>query len=77
MASRIAVPFLLQGERHMVTVYCPQCGRKVGSHNGITKMNLAFNCKKCKKRILYAPVTAKVTVTKMLERTTSSGMRFV
>nr|DAJ67529.1 MAG TPA: cysteine-rich protein [Caudoviricetes sp.]DAV57160.1 MAG TPA: cysteine-rich protein [Caudoviricetes sp.] len=40
-------------------------------------MNLAFNCKKCKKRILYDPVTAKVTVTKMLERTTSSGMRFV
>ena len=61
----------------MLTIYCPKCGRKVGSHNGITSMNVAFKCNKCEKRIVYNPVTAEVTVGKLLERNTSSGMSFV
>nr|DAR30105.1 MAG TPA: cysteine-rich protein [Caudoviricetes sp.] len=59
------------------TIYCPQCNRKVGTHDGRSTNNLICRCKKCKKRVIYYPATMETEVKPLPKRTTSSGMTFI
>ena len=59
-----------------ITVYCPICKRKVGSHNEKSQINLIVKCKKCGKTVLYNVETKKTEITASRTRNTSSGVTF-
>lgn len=59
-----------------VTIYCPSCKRKMMVHDGIGTLSMTKDCKKCKKRVAYNPITRETNIRKISERTTSSGMNF-
>lgn len=58
------------------TIYCPECGRKVGMYDGRSQIDKRYLCKNCNKRIVYRVENGKVEVKKRADRTTSSGMVF-
>lgn len=58
------------------TIYCPNCGRKVGTYDGRGTMNIVCRCDKCVKRVIYYPETGKREIKKLPVRETSSGMTF-
>nr|DAX03505.1 MAG TPA: cysteine-rich protein [Bacteriophage sp.] len=58
------------------TIYCPNCGRKVGTYDGRGTMNIVCRCSKCMKRVIYYPATEKREIKKLPARETSSGMTF-
>lgn len=58
-------------------ILCPQCGRKVGTYDGRSKMDYITRCKKCKKRVVYHVATGETKLSDIPKRTTSSGMIFV
>lgn len=58
------------------TIYCPDCGRKVGMYDGRSQIDKRYLCKKCNKRIVYRVANGKVEVKNRADRTTSSGMVF-
>jgi endogenous inhibitor of DNA gyrase (YacG/DUF329 family) len=55
------------------TIYCPQCGRKVFAYDGKSTMIIGVNCKKCRKRVVYNPISDETKLCKIPERNTSSG----
>ena len=57
------------------TIYCPSCGRKVMTYDGIHSMIIGNNCKKCDKRVVYNPITNETMITSIPKRTSSSGMK--
>lgn len=60
-----------------IPVYCPKCGTRVLFWNGITKMQIATQCKKCCNMILFDPMAdPQVRTKKMPIRQDSSGVRF-
>lgn len=58
------------------TIYCPKCGRKVGTYDGKSQMNLVTSCKHCKKQVVYYIETKETKLKPLPQRTTSSGMTF-
>lgn len=58
------------------TILCPQCFRKVGTHDGRSTINPIVKCKNCNKLVVYDIETGKREVKPIPERTQGSGMRF-
>lgn len=60
----------------VISIYCPKCGRKVGTHDGKSKINLTRQCKNCKIRVVFNRITGEAMVRPLTKRTTSSGVTF-
>lgn len=58
------------------TIYCPECGRKVGSHDGKSTNVKEINCRKCWKTIVFNPENGKITMKSIPKRNCSSGLTF-
>ena len=58
------------------TIYCPNCGRKVGTYDGRSTNNISVKCKKCNKLVVYDIENEKTEIKEIPQRETSSGMRF-
>ena len=58
------------------TIYCPNCGRKVGTYDGRSTNNISVKCKKCNKLIIYFAEKDTTGIRPLPERNTASGMRF-
>ena len=58
------------------TIYCPNCGRKVGIWDGRSTINHMSKCKKCKKLVIYRVDTGNTEIKNIPQRTTSGGIRF-
>lgn len=56
-----------------ITIYCPDCGRKIMTHDGKGTIPISNYCKKCKKIITYFPESGKVKSQKKLHYESSSG----
>lgn len=59
------------------TIYCPKCGRKVGTYDGRSTIDKICRCKKCNKRIVYHVDTGETEIKNIPKRNCSSGMTFV
>ena len=59
------------------TIYCPQCGRRVGKYDGKSSINLVMKCRKCNKRVVYQIDTGKKEIKAIPKRSCSSGLRFI
>lgn len=59
-----------------ISICCPKCGRKVGTHDGKSKINLTRQCKNCKIRVVFNRITGEARVRPLTKRTTSSGVTF-
>lgn len=57
-------------------IYCPKCGRKVAMHDGKSEINKAVKCSKCKKLVLFNPITGEVKNIPVPDRKCSSGKRY-
>lgn len=57
-------------------IYCPQCGRKIGTYDGKSTINKIMDCRNCHKRIIYHVKTDEVEVKKIPVRSSSSGITF-
>lgn len=57
-------------------IYCPGCNRKLGSCDSRTTIPKVIDCKECKKRVVYNPVSKNIEVKPIPERITSSGKTF-
>ena len=55
------------------TIYCPKCGRKVATWDGRSSINVATNCKLCKKRVVFYVDTMKTELKDIPIRAGSSG----
>lgn len=60
----------------VISIYCPKCGLKVGTHDGKSKINLTRQCKNCKIRVVFNRTTGEARVRPLTKRTTSSGVTF-
>lgn len=58
------------------TIYCPKCGRRVLTWDGKATIDIAVNCKKCWKRIVFHPSNQLVEIKDIPRRNKSSGKRF-
>lgn len=58
------------------TIYCPNCGRKVGTYDGQSTINFMANCRKCNKRVVYNVDIEKTEIKDIPPRNCSSGMTF-
>lgn len=58
------------------TIYCPNCGRKVGTYDRRSTMNYISNCRKCNKRVVYHVDTGETEIKDIPPRNCISGMRF-
>lgn len=58
------------------TIYCTQCGRKVATYDGKSKINVIARCKKCRKRVVYHVDTGETEIKPIPQRKCSSGMTF-
>ena len=58
------------------TIYCPKCGRKVATWDGMSTINILVKCKKCNKLVVYDVENEKTIIKEIPKRTTSSGMIF-
>ena len=59
-----------------VKVYCPKCGRYVGTYDGESSVNLITRCKYCRKQVVYDIKTKETKIKPLPQRTTSSGMTY-
>lgn len=57
-------------------IYCPECGRKVGTHDGKSKINKSIRCEKCDKLVLFNVDTGETSIKPIPRRTQASGKRF-
>lgn len=58
------------------TIYCPSCGRKVGTYDGRSTINQIVNCKKCRKRVVYHVGNGVTEIKPIPPRNCSSGVTF-
>lgn len=58
------------------TIYCPECGRKVGSHDGKSTNVKEIDCRKCWKTVLFDPTTGNTKIKERPQRVSSSGVTF-
>ena len=79
-AQNVVACFFIAGKRLIMaepkTIYCPNCGRKVGTYDGRSTSNISVKCKKCNKLIVYDVKNEKAEIKEIPQRVTSSGMRF-
>lgn len=61
-------------EKKVKTIYCPKCGRKVGTYDGKSTIHKLLKCKKCNELVVYNVETGKTKLKKIPERNCSSGM---
>ena len=59
-----------------VVVYCPRCGRKVGTYDGKSSINFVTKCVKCQKQVVYDIKTKETRIKPLPKRQTSSGVTF-
>ena len=59
----------------MKNIYCPECGRKVMTHDQKGTIPISNLCKKCKKIITYIPEEQKVIVKNKDRYISSYGKR--
>lgn len=57
-------------------IYCPKCGRKAMQHDGKSEITKSVKCQKCKKLVVFNPITNEVKNTPVPERTCASGKRY-
>lgn len=57
-------------------IYCPKCGRKAMTHDGKSEISKAVKCQRCKKLVLFNPMTNEVKNIPVPERTCASGKRY-
>lgn len=57
-------------------IYCPECGHKMGSHDGKSTNVKEMDCRKCWKRVVFNPTNEKITIKPRPKRTCSSGVTF-
>lgn len=57
-------------------IYCPKCGRKVGTYDGKSTINKIMDCRNCQKRIIYYVDTDEVEVKQIPKRNSSSSVTF-
>lgn len=57
-------------------IYCPGCGRKVGSHDGKSTNVKEVECKKCWKTVVFEPITGNTRIKGRSQRVSSSGVTF-
>ena len=57
-------------------IYCPKCGRKSGTWDGKSTINVICKCKKCNKRIVYHVVNGVTEIKEIPPRQSSSGLNF-
>lgn len=58
------------------TIYCPECGRKVGSHDGKATNVKEIDCRKCRKTVVFNPLTGNTRLKARPQRVSSSGLTF-
>lgn len=58
------------------TIYCPQCGSKVGEYDGKSTIDHRSRCNKCNKCIIYNVNTGETKIKPLPRRASSSGMVF-
>lgn len=58
-----------------ITIYCPLCKRKVGTHDGHSTIPKVIDCRKCRKRVVYNPKSG-TSVKDIPMRNSSSGVTF-
>lgn len=61
--------------REPVKVYC-SCGRRVGTWDGKSKINVVCKCNKCNKRVVYYVDNGVTVIKDQPPRKTSSGANF-
>lgn len=59
------------------TIYCPSCGRKVGTCDGRSTINYIARCRNCNKRVIYHVDTGETEIKPLPIRNYSSGMTFI
>lgn len=57
-------------------IYCTKCGRRVGTWDGKSTINVICKCKKCNKRIIYHVANGVTEIKDVPPRTQSSGLNF-
>ena len=57
-------------------IYCPECGRKVGTYDGRSQINKSVRCANCNKIVLFNVCTGETSIKPIPGRTQSSGKRF-
>lgn len=57
-------------------IYCPSCYRKLGTCSERATIPLVIDCKECKKRIVYNPVTGSREIKPIPQRNLASGKTF-
>lgn len=67
----------MKKEYKQKTIYCPKCGRKVGTYDGRSTINKVCRCRKCDKRIVYHADTGETERKEIPPRETGSGMTFI
>ena len=50
------------------TIYCPNCGRKVGTYDGRSTSNISVKCKKCNKLVVYNVENKKAEIKEIPQR---------
>lgn len=58
------------------TIYCPKCGRKVGSHDGKATNVKEIDCRKCWKTVVFYPTNGNTRLKEKSQRVSSSGVTF-
>ena len=58
------------------TIYCPDCGRRVASHDCKSTNVIVVNCRKCRKQVVYDPTNKEIKTKNIPQRNCSSGMTF-
>ena len=57
-------------------LYCPKCGRRVGTHDGRSTINFVVKCTRCKRLVIFNPNTGRIFNDKVPELRSSIGTRF-
>lgn len=60
-----------------ITIYCPRCGRKTGTHDGRATMLKTMKCSKCNIRVIYNPRTKETKVKRFEQGFSSAGKIFL
>lgn len=57
-------------------IYCKKCGRRVGTWDGKSTINVICKCKNCNKRIVYHVENGVTEIKDVPPRQSSSGLNF-
>lgn len=60
-----------------ITIYCPRCGRKTGTHDGIGTLIKTTKCSKCNVRVIYNPCKRETKIKRFEQGFSSAGKMFL